>query len=472
MTRMLQRSAIALSLALALAGCSDFLDTDKTTQDPNLPTGATRDQLFIGVQANVFGQQEGPLAMLVCRWMQQCSGVNGRFVEQEDQYGGVNAANTWLDPQWQDIYSGGGLIAVRQVRASAADDGDAVYEGITQVLEALLIGTTADVWGSVPYSDADVDNPTPTFDDQMAIYAALQTLLDDAITNIGGAGSGPILADDLFYGTRADGSANTDANRKAQWIEAARTLKARYHMHTAERLGAAAYTAAHAAALQGISSDANTLRTSHSGATTERNMWVQFQVTSGFGLDLVAGKRLVDLMLADNDPRLPEYFAQNNLGGFGGNDVTTGTTDGETISPLFGSGRHDDTFRQPIVTWEENQLILAEASYQLAGGGAAGIAAAQPYLNAVRTFHGKAVVPATLEAIMTEKYISMFQTIEVWSDWRRTCLPALRPAAGRAAVPGRLPYAQSETQTNAANVPLDDENLFTVRNPNDPNGCP
>jgi hypothetical protein len=457
---------------MAVAGCSDFLDADKATRDPNLPTGATRDQLFIGAQANIFGQQEGPLAMLVCRWMQQCSGVNERFVQTEDEYGGVNAANTWLDPQWQDIYSGGGLIALRQVRASAAAANDKVYEGIAQVLEALLIGSTADIWGSIPYSDADVENPTPAFDDQMAVYGALQTLLDQAITNIGGAGSGPILADDLFYGTRADGSANTDANRKAQWIQAARTLKARYHMHTAERLGAAAYTAARAAALQGISSDANTLRTSHSSATTERNMWVQFQVTSGFGLDLVAGKRLVDLMIADNDPRLPEYFAENSLGGYGGNDVTTGTTPGATVSPLFGSGRHQDDFRQPIVTWEENQLILAETSYQLAGGGPAGIVAAQTFLDAVRSFHGKASVPATLEAIMHEKYISLFQTIEVWSDWRRTCLPALRPAAGRAAVPGRLPYAQSETQTNSANVPLADENLFTVRNLNDPNGCP
>src|SRR3712207_8764354 len=58
-------------------------------------TGATRDQLFIGAQANIFSQQEGPLAMIVCRWMQQCSGVNQRFVQTEDNYVGVNPGNTW-----------------------------------------------------------------------------------------------------------------------------------------------------------------------------------------------------------------------------------------------------------------------------------------------------------------------------------------------------------------------------------------
>lgn len=470
MRGLFERTAVCLAL-IAVAGCSDFLNSEKATKDPNLPTAATRDQLFIGVQANIFAQQEGPLAMIVCRWMQQCSGVNGRFVQQEDNYGSVNAANSWLDPAFREPYSAGGLIAIRSVQASANAEGDRVYEGIAQVLEALLIGTTADVWGSIPYTEAAGEDPTPAFDEQMAVYASLQTLLDQAIANIGGAGSGPSLADDLFFGTRADGSANTDANRKAQWIEVARTLKARYHMHTAERLGAPAYTAARTAALQGISSDANTLRTTHTSATSERNMWRQFQVTSGFGLDLVAGKRLVDLMVADNDPRLPEYFGRNAQGGFGGNDVTTGTTPGEVISSIAGSGRDVDNFRQPIVTWEENQLILAEASYQLAGGGAAGGVAAQPYLDAVRAAHGKASKPATLQAIMEEKYISMFQTIEVWSDWRRTCFPQLTPALGRTAVPGRLPYGQTELQTNADNIPLDDENLFTVRNPNDPNGC-
>jgi hypothetical protein len=471
MRRTFNRAAAAAFVGFAAAGCSDYLNADRAANNPNLPTAATRDQLFIGAQANIFSQQEGPLAMIVCRWMQQCSGVNQRFVQTEDNYAGVNPGNTWLDPAFREPYSAGGLIALRAVEASANAAGDKVYEGIAQVLEALLIGTTADVWGDIPYSEAVSNASTPAFDGQMEVYAALQALLDQAITNIGGAGSGPALVDDLFYGTTAAGGANTEANRRAQWIEAARTLKARYHMHTAERLGAPAYTAARTAALQGISSDANTMRTTHSTATSERNLWRQFQVTSGFGLDLVAGKRLVDLMLADNDPRLAEYFGRNSQGGFGGNDVTTGATPGEAISPIAGSRRDVDNFRQPIVTWEENQLILAETNYQLAGGGAAGIAVAQPFLDAVRGAHGKASRPATLQAIMEEKYISLFQNIEVWSDWRRTCLPALQPALGRPAVPGRLPYGQTEEQTNPNAPPSSQQNLFTVRNPNDPSGC-
>jgi hypothetical protein len=72
---------------------------------------------------------------------------------------------------------------------------------------------------------------------------------------------------------------------------------------------------------------------------------------------------------------------------------------------------------------------------------------------------------------MEEKYISLFQNIEVWSDWRRTCLPTLRPALNRPAIPGRLPYGQTEEQTNPNTPPSTEQNIFTVRNPNDPNGC-
>ncbi|HEX6626448.1 MAG TPA: SusD/RagB family nutrient-binding outer membrane lipoprotein, partial [Gemmatimonadaceae bacterium] len=403
----------------------------------------------VGAQADIFAQQEGPLAMIVCQWMQQCSGVNGRFVEQQDSYS-VNSGT--FDLPFQEVYSAGGLLSLRTVQAASAAAGDKVYQGVAQVLEALLIGTTASIWGNIPYSEAVASNPTPAFDGQLAVYAALQTLLDQAITNLQGAGQGP-GAVDLFY-----------AGNKAQWVQAANTLKARFYMHTAEVAGAPAYTAARAAAQLGISSPANDLRTTHATATSERNMWPQFQNTS-FGPDLVAGARLVEMMKAQNDPRLPEYFGLAENGQYGGFDVTTGTTPGDAISPLHGT-RNSDTFRQPVLTWEENQLILAETNFRLVGP-----VAAQPYLNAVRTARGKGIVVASLQTIMEEKYIALFQNIEVWNDWKRTCLPALTPALGRTTIPGRLYYGQTEEQTNPNTPPSSAQNLFTVRNPNDPNPC-
>src|SRR5262249_34541327 len=86
-----------------------------------------------------------------------------------------------------------------------------------------------------------------------------------------------------------------------------------------------------------------------------------------------------------------------------------------------------------------------------------------------------APVPATLENIMTEKYTDLFLNIEVWNDYKRTCLPSLAPAPplgstapGTSPIAGRMPYGITEINANP-NTP----NVSpTGQNPNDPIPCP
>jgi len=74
-------------VALAVpSACGSFLDTETAVANPNAPTGATTNQLFGGAIANIMGQQEGPVAMNVCEWMQQCAGTGGRFVDTQGTY--------------------------------------------------------------------------------------------------------------------------------------------------------------------------------------------------------------------------------------------------------------------------------------------------------------------------------------------------------------------------------------------------
>jgi len=253
---------------------------------------------------------------------------------------------------------------------------------------------------------------------------------------------------------------------KTKWIQAAHTLKARIYLHLAEVRGAAQYASARTEALLGISAPANDWKTVHSEATSERNMWLQFQLTS-FGQDLVAGARLVQIMQAETDPRLPDYFGKNTTGGYGGYDVATQLTVGGDPSPIANSNRNVPTYSQPIITYDETQLILSETAFR-----GADIANATLALNNVRSRYGKSVIAApTLTDIMTEKYIALFQNIEAWNDYKRTCLPTLTPALGRSVVPGRLPYGFTEQQTNP-NTPADPgPTLITGRNANDPNAC-
>jgi len=195
-------------------------------------------------------------------------------------------------------------------------------------------------------------------------------------------------------------------------------------------------------------------------------VWQQFQTTSGFGNDLVAGAALVNLMKTQNDPRLSQYFGTAPKGGYGGFDATTGTTDVSTVSPLAGGRASDPTFSQPIITYDENQLIIAESAFQ--GGDKA---TATTALNAVRARYTKlAIANPTLADIMAEKYIALFQNPEVWNDYKRTCLPALKPVVGRTVIPGRFLYGQTEAQTNPQPQTSSDD-IFARRNANDPKSC-
>lgn len=449
MRRYIRIAGAGLGLMAGLAGCNNFLDSAKAIADPNAPTEATINQLFVAIESNIFGEQEGPVAMLICEWMQQCAGTAGRFVEVQGTY---TYTNNSFDGSFASIYTAGGLLPIKDAEARADAIPDKLYKGILEVIEAMDVMFGADNWGAIPYREAVVSSE-PHFDPQLQVYDDMLKLLDQAIADMNAGGAGPGGFDLVYSGD------------KTKWTQAAHTLKARVYLHLVEARGASQYPLARAEAAQGISAAANDWKTVHSQATSERNMWYQFQLTS-FGQDLVAGANLVQIMLAQNEPRLPQYFGKNAVGSYGGYDVATQKTFGDP-SPISNSGRNTATFSQPVITYDETQLIIAEAAFK--GGDAGGAATA---FNNVRTRNGKSTIDApTLADIMTEKYIALFQNIEYWNDYKRTCLPVLKPALGRSVVPGRLPYGITELQTNPNTLTDPGPALNTGRNANDPSAC-
>src|SRR3954467_15717807 len=185
-----------LALLAGAAGCNDFLNAGKAVNDPNAPTSANRNTLLPGAAANLMDLQEGGVAMLVCEWMQQCAGQSGRFVDVFDKYG-VNG--TSFDLTFNNIYASGGLISLRAIQAEATKDNDLKYRGVAEVMEAMNMMWATDMLGALPYSEFEVGKTDAKFDSQMSIYAALQALLDKAITDLAGAGNGPSRFD-VFYG--------------------------------------------------------------------------------------------------------------------------------------------------------------------------------------------------------------------------------------------------------------------------------
>lgn len=443
-----RRAVTGLAIpALALAGCQEFLTDDyRLDQNPNNPSEASIDNLYNAMQVIATDVLTGQHARTTSILMQQMMGTERQYLSQSTY------DIDWTTFSFIPYYSLGGLVNLRRIQDRAVQSGDRLYLGIAKVWEAYLIGTAADLWGDVPYRAALNADTAQVADDQLQVYADLQGKLDEAVAEMACTSAscvGPRGLDRIY-----DGSA-------AKWIQVANTLKARFYLHTAE-VDPTAYAKALAAARNGIASPANDFRSYQSSTPRETNLWYQFIVEQRVGY-ISAGQFLVDLLKSRSDPRLAAYFSPNDDGEFAGARASTGSP--ENISNLSAE-RLAPSFRQPLITWAENQLIIAEAAFRTGDEGRARTA-----LNAVRTAVELPAVnlsgQALFEAIMTEKYISLFQNIEVWNDYRRTCLPRLTPAT-TAGIPRRILYPLEERNVNP-NIPTPAEQ--PVANPNDPNGC-
>ena len=276
----------ALILAGSVSGCGDFLSGPKLTTDPNKQQEVrTPDQYFVPIQANMWFVQEGQLARLAAVWHQQMAGVQRQF-SSFDVYS-VGEAD--LEGEWATLYTGGGIIDARKLQDAANAISAHKYVGIAKIYEAWFIGTGADVWGDMPYSEAVSDAATPKLDKQMDIYAAIETLLSAAISDINAGGAGPGVSD-LVYG-----------NSSQKWIDFAHTLKARYYLHMSE-VDPSNYAKALAEAQLGIK-QGNDYLAYHSTNPSESNQWYQFMVVDRSGY-IAAGKALVDtLTLVRNKAR-------------------------------------------------------------------------------------------------------------------------------------------------------------------------
>jgi hypothetical protein len=424
----------ALGITMAAVACNPSLSGPKLDQDPNTPSTATSNQLLASIGQNANILLNGPAARFSAMWTQQMAGTDRQY-QSFGLYQGLTESN--YDAIWSAVYTGGGLVDIRNVEAGAQAAGDRTTLGIAEVWEAIFVGTAADLWGDVPYSD--ISSTQPKLDKQADVYAALQKVLDAAVADLGaGTGAGPGGVDLIYNGDRT------------KWLAAAHSMKARLFLHTA-KANNSAYASALAEAQQGIRSPSGNFLTWSSTVAGEQNIWQQFFINRDSYMR--AGKNLVDLMKARNDPRLPQYFGLDGANAYGG-AAPGQNLDGFTMSWLS-TARGAPDFRQPFITSEDNNLVIAEAQYR---GGTAAVALTT--LNTERTALGLAALPVTttgaavLTAILDEKYVATFQQIEAYNDWRRTCWPNIAPASNtfNGNVPPRFFYASIEITANA-NIP-------------------
>ena len=445
----LLKISILLSTMFMVFSC-EFGDTNV---NPALPSDVSAQAIVPAAQAGMAFAIGGEVVRINGLFMQQFQGINA---QQFDNYKYFVKASD-MDGVWRRLYASS-LNPLVTIQRKADAENSVHTSGMAKVLIAHSIGTLADMFGDIPYTDAfsGLDgNFFPAYDTQEGIYNSVQQLLDEAIAELGGdAGSGPSLGgDDLIYG------GSTGA-----WIKAANSLKAKYYLHTSKVSGQA-YSQALDALNKGFTSNGEDFQFNFGLAANEANP--QYQFTQDRGGNIAVDPFFFNLLLDLEDPRAPAFLEADA-------DQPSG------YNTNFNSGTYYTLINSPVVfmTYAENKFIEAEAELMGNDDVAAAEAALKEaitaslekiagsadmdYVNANGDLAGLADAEARLERIMTQKYIALYSHgLECWTDFRRTGYPAIDPVEGgnnafnlNGEVPRRLPYPQTEIDLNSSNVPI------------------
>jgi starch-binding outer membrane protein, SusD/RagB family len=478
MKRLLTYSLFAW-LILAQTACESIVEG--LNENPNSPTDAPANLTLTGVQLYNTSFHSGLAYLLAGMWAGYHSGVNRQYAEYNNY--GINA--DIFNPVWRDAYQVS--MQAQIVMDKMEVDGNRRIIGISKVLKANAMGTATAVWGDIPYTEISNSDhfPNPKFDPQPEVYSKLQVLLDEAIADLeSGVGASPGTSD-IYFGGNA-----------ASWIAVAHTLKARFYLETRN------YEMAYAEAEKGVSSTANSMKTSHGVILSgNQNPVYRFLAISRTG-DISAKGAYVATLLdpasanykgnAKTDETARYHFNFINLGAAG---YASGQLEPNYLSVAGGAqfnGIYAQDAKFPLVTWEENLLILAEA-----GARAKNFATGLTHLNAYRTYmNGGGYINATytrvyapkylpyeeadftvggmvnkvnetkelalLREILQERYVSFIGQIIGFNDVRRTAKEAqgvkVPPVFGTV-VPQRFLYAQTEVNSNTS-TPRPIPNIF------------
>lgn len=431
--------ALFVVFALFFTGCKKWIDTEINI-NPDVPSDVPMNLLVPSMELSMAYQIGGIRAVKTTNtYMQQINGV-ARQSAGESKY---ILSSTDVDDFWRRMYYQPMMDAVRIVeKAKAAKSPH--YAGVAKVCLAMSLGTTTNLFGDIPYSDAfkgDLGVLKPAFDTQENIYKTIDLLLQEAIANLGATENIIALSGDMIY-----------TNNRPSWIKAAYALRARYALYKKDYANAMAYLNN-----SFLSTDKFVLNFGTSNA--EASPMYQYATVSSYKNDIKMCKTFIDKLNATKDPRLPFYA--RTLGG-----IYVGSAAGSEDANASGLGTFNNSANSPVIlsSYVEMQFIKAEcyllqaspdkdaaaAAYKVAvGASVQAVTGAAPNATWMNTYINiETGATITLQKIIEQKYLALYSSVLPYDDFRRTGFPVLTPVAGAGPIPARFPYPQTEVSYN------------------------
>ena len=454
-------AVLLASLSLTGINCKKYLDINT---DPNNPLSVSEALVLAPVEVtlstNIVGGFSGTTSAY---WMQYLSLNQPSPNVETYRLLPADVDNTWSFYTYPNaLYNLNNMIT----QAEAA--GHMGYAAIGKALTAYTLAVTSDVWGDIPYSQAFQikTNLKPTYDSQESIFTTVQGLLDSAIyyTNQAPGAIEP-GGDDYIFGGDMD-----------KWRKFIYFLKARYALRLTKAPGHTATAQADialAALTNAFAGNEDNALVPYPGTPSAENPWYENTLPGAGGV--VLGESFVNTLKTKNDPRLPIFATENNVGEYVGRpagiDAVPDPSDFSSVNTFYGGYLPDDPDNSAgaaasvyLATYAEQLFMEAEATFYKSGAAAAdpiyrtAIAAHMDLLGVAAGDRDAyiaarpALTDATaLEQIINEKYIANFLNLEAYNDWRRTGFPVLTPAVNayqNSPIPTRWPYSQTAVLTN------------------------
>jgi hypothetical protein len=492
---MMNRSILRVGTGLAIAFAAAACNSDKLTnlnKNPNSPEDVPAGPLFTNAAR-----------LSVARWLG--SGYDLRETEwvaqhlaevqynDEDRYLRLHSADT--EGSFNGAYSGELKDFTQIITKGTASNSPGVYAPAT-ALRTWEFSYLTNTWGDVPYFGALAADAggslSPAYDKQKDIYDDFFKLLAKASTDLTGASNTLGTADEIYGGSAS------------KWQKFTNSLRLRLALNLVN-VDPATATAQMQAAFGApgglILTNADNAIIAWPGDGVYNNPWSDNFATRD---DHRVSNRMMDLMQANSDPRIPiyaqptilyqdsvaagsvalptKYVGQPNslspadaaAGNWSINASRPGAIfyAGRTAYGTFGgSGAKTLSY---LITAAEVNFALAEAAERGLITGLPGTAAS--YYNAgitasmqqwgvsagnIATFlaqPGVIYTPGTngLLQIAQQKWLALFTDGgDAWTEWRRTCVPyTVVPGidASKTNVPRRFEYGVVEYTVNKASI--------------------
>ena len=473
-----------LAILIAFSSCTEDFDT--LIKDP------------VALSANPDGQLSFvQLSMSGDRYYQWRANLiySGGFVQHYSgawnvtEYGGKFKKNDdYAHAFWRRAYSIEMKNAVDIIAKTDNMPEKANINAIAKIVKVMVGQRLTDLYGDVPYSEAGVGFSqgivTPKYDKQQDIYASFFVDLEESYNQLNA--NGGTVTGDLFY--------NGDITK---WKKLANTLRLRLGMRISQIAPAEAEKQVKAAFANGVfeSNDDNCIMRhgdiAFNGDLSDyRGNGLAHAFIGNADADHFSSL-LVNFLRTNNDPRLPMIATPKTSSGViwggaiqPGEELYVGVPSGSFQWDVFGGSAATSGIRSYLkqnttpflhVSYSETQLLLAEAAFRnwITGSAAsfykkgveAGVkqlglyGATVPSQAAIDTFvNANPLQPGTeMKQINTQLWVTyLFNSIEAYSNWRRTGIPVLDPITAPdsetgGVVPTRFYYPNDELQKNEAN---------------------